>query len=118
MSVFAMALECARRGWRLVPLYAVGDSGTCSCSSSCGHTGKQPRLRAWRSRASLDSSEIEEWFTRWPDSNLGVVTGRSSGLLVIDIDPGRDGDHTLAALEAEHGKIPETAESISGGGGR
>src|SRR4051812_42313933 len=118
MSILAAALECAGRGWRVVPLHPIGDDGRCPCPSSCGHPGKHPRIRAWPSRASRDPAEIQEWFQRWPESNLGVVTGRSSGLLVIDIDPGRDGDHAFAALEAEHGKLPETAESISGGGGR
>ena len=35
-------------------------------------------------RASED--EIRTWFTRWPDANIGIVTGHISGISVIDID--------------------------------
>lgn len=31
--------------------------------------------------------ELEDWFLRrWPDANLGIVTGALSGLVVVDAD--------------------------------
>src|SRR5262249_45455467 len=41
-----------------------------------------------------------------------------SGIVVLDIDPRNGGDDTLDELEAEHGKLPQTVEVITGGGGR
>ena len=54
----------------------------------------------------------------WPDSNVGVVTGSRSRLLVLDVDIERGGDVALAALEREHGVLPATVEAVSGSGGR
>jgi hypothetical protein len=30
--------------------------------------------------------EIEEWFTKWPNAGVGIVTGKISGITVVDID--------------------------------
>jgi len=30
--------------------------------------------------------EVREWFTKYPDANIGIVTGELSGIAVIDID--------------------------------
>ena len=29
--------------------------------------------------------EVEEWWARWPDANVGIVTGRVSGIVVLDV---------------------------------
>jgi hypothetical protein len=63
-------------------------------------------------------SEIEEWFERWPSANVGLVTGRISGIVVLDVDPRHGGLESLAGLEAEHGPLPRTVEALTGGGGR
>ncbi|MEJ7561129.1 MAG: bifunctional DNA primase/polymerase [Ilumatobacteraceae bacterium] len=39
-------------------------------------------------------------------------------LVVVDVDPRHDGDDTLNDLETEHGLLPDTVESVTGGGGR
>jgi putative DNA primase/helicase len=41
-----------------------------------------------------------------------------SGFDVLDVDPRHGGDESLAKLEAEHGKLPDTVEALTGGGGR
>jgi Bifunctional DNA primase/polymerase, N-terminal/Primase C terminal 1 (PriCT-1) len=64
------------------------------------------------------SDEIEQWFAHWPDANIGIVTGKVSNLVVIDIDPAHGGTDSLAALEAEYHPLPPTIEAITGGGGR
>ena len=49
--------------------------------------GKSPLL-AWepyQNRVATEE-EINAWWTRWPDANVGIVTGAVSGLVVIDID--------------------------------
>lgn len=63
-------------------------------------------------------AEIEAWWERWPVSNVGVITGWVSAVVVVDIDPRHGGDESLATLEGDHGPLPETVTSVSGGGGR
>lgn len=62
--------------------------------------------------------EVKEWYKRWPESNVGIVTGVISGLVVLDIDPEHDGEITISRLIREHGPLPNTIEAVSGGGGR
>jgi hypothetical protein len=33
-----------------------------------------------------DESQVLEWFTQWPDANVGIVTGKISGITVVDTD--------------------------------
>jgi len=49
-----------------------------------------------------------------PSANIGLATGRA---IVLDVDPRHGGDVSLCALEAEHGPLPRTCRSITGGGG-
>ena len=46
---------------------------------------KKP-LVAWRTEASTDEARVREWWTRWPDAMIGLVTGQRSNLYVVDID--------------------------------
>jgi hypothetical protein len=62
--------------------------------------------------------EIARWWQRWPDANIGVVAGRVSGVVVLDVDPRNDGKESLRALEGRMGELPQTPEDRTGGGGR
>src|SRR5208283_6020579 len=62
--------------------------------------------------------EVTAWFRRWPNANIGIVTGKISGLAVVDIDPRHGGSEALAALEDECAPLPSTVEVRTGGGGR
>ena len=72
--------------------------------------GKRPLLKKWPERASIDPKQIREWFRQYPDANLGIVTGRVSGLLVIDVDDkgGVSGTATFRRLGQELGRLPGT----------
>jgi hypothetical protein len=101
-------LDAARRylalGWSVIP---------------AAEKGKRPIVRWQPFQDGLPSeAQLREWFERWPEANLAVVTGAVSGLVVLDVDPGHGGDKSLAALEARHGRLPDTVESATGGGGR
>ena len=47
--------------------------------------------------------EINQWFIQWPDMNIGIVTGKISNLVVIDIDPRHGGsDEQFKAILTPH----------------
>src|SRR6476469_4012472 len=110
------ALEYAAHGFRVLPLYTIKD-GNCTCAKgkSCNHAGKHPRTNNGHEDATTDLDRIKEW--RWSDANIGIATGRGSGILVLDIDPRNGGTATLQRLGEELGPLPETATSQTGGGG-
>jgi hypothetical protein len=62
--------------------------------------------------------ELRRWWSRWPEANVGVVTGWVSALVVLDVDPRHGGDRRLAQLERTRGPLPGTVTSRTGGGGR
>jgi hypothetical protein len=61
---------------------------------------------------------VNAWWRRWPDANVGVVTGTVSGIVVLDIDPRHGGDASVASLEERWSGHEETVASITGGDGR
>jgi len=111
------ALEYAKHGWHVFPLHCPTNGG-CSCGRPCNNTGKHPRTKNGLLDATTDQGVIRRWWNRWPEANIGVRTGAVSGIVVIDIDPEHWGDETLYELESQYGKLPETAEAKTGGGGR
>jgi uncharacterized protein (DUF927 family) len=117
------ALNYVRRGWPVFPCHTP-KGHRCSCGKSdCDKIGKHPRyheqdLEHGLKSAALDEQIIKEWWTRWPDANVGIVTGEKSGLVVLDVDPKNDGHESLEELEKIKGKLPDTVETITGSGGR
>ena len=61
---------------------------------------------------------VAEWYRRWPDANVGVVTGQISNLVVLDVDPQHGGDASIEHLQHRFGPLPVTVEATTGGGGR
>lgn len=61
--------------------------------------------------------DVAEWFRRWPDANIGVVSGEISNLIVLDVDPKHGSDAALERLERTYGPVPATVEATTGGGG-
>jgi hypothetical protein len=98
------ALDYGRLGWSVIPIEP---------------RGKRPLVR-WQvyQHRHPDATEVAEWFRRWPDANIAVVTGIVSGVVVLDLDPRHGADTSLQALEHKHGSIAETVEARTGGGGR
>ena len=99
------ALEYVERGWMVFPIHTPTESGGCSCSNvECESIGKHPRTQRGLHDASCNPQDINHWWQRWPDANIGIVTGREHGLVVVDIDlPGvenwRDLQDTNGAVE-------------------
>jgi len=55
---------------------------------------------------------------RWPDANVGILTGAVSGLVVLDVDAQHQGLESLSRIEAAWSALPPTVECRTGGGGR
>jgi RecA/RadA recombinase len=116
------ALAYIRRGWAVVPLHDVV-GGACSCGSADPEHhrkqgGKHPLWGGWQNRGLRDERAVNEAWASRPGANLGIVTGRASGVWVLDVDPDNGGDEKLAALVAAYGTLPETWTVRTGSGGR
>jgi hypothetical protein len=74
--------------------------------------------------ATTDPKVIERWWRKHPDAGIGLVTGKVSGLIVIDVDikssknPDRHGWAALGQLEAELGQLPDPKIASTPSGGR
>lgn len=82
---------------------------------------KRPPMSAWQDAATTDPATIDAWWTGlYRDHGIGIATGRSSAIFVLDVDvaDGKTGDETLADLEAAYGPLPDTPTVITGSGGR
>ena len=84
---------------------------------------KVPRVPNGFYRATKDLEQIDAWWFRWPTANIGIATGRPSGLWVLDIDPRHGGLGSLDALK-HHAKtwgattpLSKTLRQLTGGGG-
>ncbi|RKY17519.1 MAG: hypothetical protein DRQ55_15570 [Planctomycetota bacterium] len=118
------ALAYAKLGWQVLPLHGIRD-GSCSCGKpACSSPGKHPRTEHGVKDATDDVEHVELWWSRWPDANIGIATGESSGFWVLDIDMKvdqktgevlKDGE---AALRDAGLDVHSNVEGCTGGGGR
>jgi Protein of unknown function (DUF3987)/Bifunctional DNA primase/polymerase, N-terminal/Primase C terminal 1 (PriCT-1) len=117
-SMVRAALWYAKHGLPVFPVHSARD-GRCTCGKvDCEHPGKHPRTAHGHKDATTDTHKIEAWWQEWPSANIAIPTGAVSGLFVLDIDPRNGGNESLEHLVAEHGPLPDTAEQMTGGGGR
>ncbi len=120
-AILSAALDYAGRGWRVIELHRVGPDGkTCSCNKGarCPSAGKHPKDRKWEQTPALSSPDI---FAIWDVErapNLGIATGSPSGFWVLDIDTDhKDGAASMRAFVEQHGPLPKTYVTQTGGGG-
>ena len=114
----AAALWYAEHGIPVFPLHCPTGSG-CSCGKpDCDKPGKHPRTAHGFKDATTDPDQVARWWDQWANANIGVPAGTPSGFMVVDIDPRNGGDDSLDKLLFAHGAFPNTAEQITGGGGR
>jgi len=113
------ALQYARLGFAVLPLHTAR-KGVCSCrdGATCSRPGKHPRLKGGVHGATSDPAQIEQLWQKYPSANVGIATGRKSGIIVLDIDPRNGGEETFRSLVDELGPLPATPSSRTGGDGR
>ncbi|MDP9343045.1 MAG: bifunctional DNA primase/polymerase [Actinomycetota bacterium] len=108
----------------MLPLFPAQD-GACSCwkVAECDSPGKHPlSAKGFAPNglkdATTDPERIRFWWKAEPRAGVGIACG--DGLVVLDVDPRKGGNETLAALEARHGPLPRTLTVSTGGddGGR
>lgn len=90
------ALEYMERGWSVIPV----------CPRSKVPAVKWERYQKERAT----EARIILWWTENPNYNVGIITGRVSGILVVDVDPGHGGK--------DDGFPETTTVSATGGGGQ
>ncbi|MGP5386948.1 bifunctional DNA primase/polymerase [Brachybacterium tyrofermentans] len=52
----------------------------------CAPEGKQPITRRGFHDATTDPAQVEAWWRRFPAANIGMPTGRASGVSAVDVD--------------------------------
>jgi len=87
MTLLEEVLGYAERDCPIIPLHSRAVNGGCTCEkSNCGSPAKHPRTPHGLKDATTDTNTIRRWWTRWPDANIGLATGRVSRLAVVDCD--------------------------------
>lgn len=71
-----IALRYLEKGWSVIPV----------------KQDKTPYLGAWKNYQERipTKEEVVDWFCKIPNAGIGIITGRLSGIVVLDLDPGCD----------------------------
>ncbi|MEI6553771.1 MAG: bifunctional DNA primase/polymerase, partial [bacterium] len=95
-SMLEYALDYQKKGWNVIP----------------ANKDKTPSI-GWKlyQTQKVTVEEINNWWAIWPDANIAVITGKISGIVVLDIDSkhGRTSDEF---------PIPATVCSKTGNDGK
>jgi len=89
------------QGWQVLPLV---------------NKDKRPMI-PWKEGGSTDEATVIGWFDMWKNANIGIVTGKKSGIVVLDVDHNHNGEKSLFALMEKYWILPDTPISRTGGGG-
>lgn len=99
-------------GMRLFPVHGI-ENGKCTCGRECGpkNAGKHPRIVDWQKEATDEILKLLKWWDRWPNANIGAVTGEKSNVFVVDID-------NWDAWNELNMQLPETLTYTTAGSGQ
>ncbi len=80
------ALKYLKRGFSIVPMRGKPYSGSGSEEERLKNS-KAP-LVAWTEfqRRMPTEKEVRDWYVKWPNANLALITGMISGIVVADLD--------------------------------
>lgn len=89
----------------IFPVHGVKEDGTCTCGvANCSNIGKHPVTHNGFKDASTDIEDVKKLWAGRECLNVGIATGKISGISVIDVD----NDEALETLKEKLGGIPET----------
>lgn len=100
MTFMTSALSYAARGISVFPLRP---------------RAKDPVVKHGLKQATTHRDQVARWWRGQPDRNVGIATGAPAGFWVLDLD-GPEAEAALAALEREHGALPDTVQQSTGKG--
>lgn len=91
------AQQYVKHGWSIIPL----EQGT-----------KRAHVK-WKKYQTEAATveEVERWWSKWPDANIGIITGAVSGVIVLDVDS----EEGFREIE-ERGGFPVTATVVTSKG--
>lgn len=116
------AIYYSQMGFAVLPLHYIED-GKCSCGNkSCKSPGKHPMTTNGLKDATKDSKKVASWWHDSPSANIGIRTGKISGIFVLDLDIKEDknGVDSLSKLGKKYNnsdKFPDTLRQKTGSGG-
>lgn len=93
-SMLSRALAYAAKGWAVFPLVPHQ-----KVPFKESHSFKD---------ATTDAETIRQLWTENTEANIGIATGRASGIFVLDADLYKGADKSLANLRKQHGPLPPT----------
>lgn len=97
-SMLEAALIYAALGWAVFPCI-----------------GKQPAIANGFHASTTDTVQLREWWTKWPNANIGLPIPH--GWWALDVD-GPVGEATLLQLIRTNGALPLTLAQLTGSGGQ
>jgi len=100
MSKLDAAIALAAKGFEVFPIKAGAKF--------------PPLIKDWPNKATGSPQLFGPWWDQHPDANIGI---HCKGMIVIDVDPAKGGDDSLALLEMTYG-LPETLTTRTPTGGR
>lgn len=92
------ALQLTACDWRVIPLHV---------------QGKRPKLNEWHKKATTDEDTVTEWWSKWPDANIGVAMGPESGIIDIETDS-EEGEKLFSELFDGYELVTPTFSSSRG----
>lgn len=115
-TIKATAFAYAEAGMRVIPLWAVDKDGVCLCymGKDCKSQGKHPVSNGWQKSPRVKDDFMEAMFR---NRNIGIATGKDSGIFVLDIDPDNEGLVTAKALSDKYGSFFNSTTRIKTGSG-
>lgn len=81
IEILSEARKYTARGWVVHPLSPPEVNNTAPSQSA----GKKPLLLNWSARKQATDEELIKWFEK-TDNNIGLVCGKESDIIVIDLD--------------------------------